>query len=53
MDIKGIKENIPMENITPGGSAINKAFTPKPGILMDQVRETLRFHNHAYVTEQS
>ena len=41
-----------MENITPGGGAINKAFTPKPGKLMDQVRETLRFHHYACSTEK-
>lgn len=28
-------------------------FTPKPGRLMDQVRETLRFHHYAYSTEKN
>ena len=29
------------------------SFTPKPGRLMDQVRETLRFYHYAYSTEKS
>lgn len=28
-------------------------FTPKPGRLMDQVKETLRFYHYAYSTEKS
>jgi integron integrase len=30
-----------------------KSFVPKPGRLMDQVREVLRFHHYAYSTEKS
>ena len=32
---------------------MNKTFTPKPGRLMDQVRETLRFYHYSYSTEKS
>lgn len=32
---------------------MNHSFTPKPGKLMTQVRETLRFHHYAYSTEKS
>ena len=32
---------------------MEKGFTPKPGRLMDQVRETLRFYHYAYSTEKS
>jgi site-specific recombinase XerD len=35
------------------GGNMNKEFTPQPGRLMDQVRETLRFHHYAYSTEKS
>lgn len=31
---------------------MDKDFTAKPGRLMDQVRETLRFHHYAYSTEK-
>jgi hypothetical protein len=30
-----------------------KAFVPKAGRLMDQVREVLRFYHYAYSTEKS
>lgn len=32
---------------------MTKGFEPKPGKLMDQVRETLRFYHYAYSTEKS
>ena len=32
---------------------MEKEFTPKPGKLMDQVRETLRFYHYSYSTEKS
>lgn len=32
---------------------MNKTFTPKPGRLMDQIRETLRFYHYSYSTEKS
>jgi len=32
---------------------MEKDFTPKPGRLMDQVRETLRFYHYSYSTEKS
>lgn len=32
---------------------MNKTFTPRPGRLMDQVTETLRFYHYAYSTEKS
>jgi len=32
---------------------MNKTFTPKPGRLMDQVREPLRFHHYACSTEKN
>jgi len=32
---------------------MNKEFTPRPGRLMDQVKETLCFHHYAYSTEKS
>ncbi len=32
---------------------MDKEFTPRPGRLMQQVRETLRFHHYAYSTEKS
>ncbi len=32
---------------------MSDTFTPKPGRLMDQVRETLRFYHYAYSTEKS
>ena len=32
---------------------MKNGFTPKPGKLMDQVRETLRFYHYAYSTEKS
>ena len=32
---------------------MDKTFTPKPGRLMDQVRETLRFYHYSYSTEKS
>jgi integron integrase len=31
---------------------MSSEFTPKPGRLMEQVRETLRFHHYAYITEK-
>ena len=30
-----------------------RRFSPKPGRLMDQVREVLRFHHYAFSTEKS
>jgi site-specific recombinase XerD len=35
------------------GGNMDKDFTPQPGRLMDQVKETLRFHHYAYSTEKS
>lgn len=32
---------------------MENGFTPKPGRLMTQVRETLRFHHYAYSTEKT
>lgn len=32
---------------------MNQSFTPKPGKLMAQVRETLRFHHYAFSTEKT
>lgn len=32
---------------------MNTNFTPKPGRLMDQVREVLRFHHYSLSTEKS
>lgn len=32
---------------------MNIGFTPKPGRLMDQVKETLRFYHYSYSTEKS
>ena len=32
---------------------MEKRFTPKPGRLMDQVREVLRYHHYALSTERS
>ncbi len=32
---------------------MEKNFTPKPGRLMDQVRETLRFYHYSDSTEKS
>jgi len=32
---------------------MDKTFTPKPGRLMDQVRETLRFFHYSYSTEKN
>jgi hypothetical protein len=32
---------------------MEKEFTPRPGRLMDQVRETLRFFHYAPSTEKS
>lgn len=32
---------------------MERDFTPKPGRLMDQVRETLRFYHYSYSTEKS
>ncbi len=32
---------------------MEKGFTPKPGRLMDQVKETLRFYHYSYSTEKN
>lgn len=32
---------------------MDKNFTPKSARLMDQVKETLRFHHYAYSTEKN
>lgn len=48
--VKG--SHFPGMTIEKGGTMTN-GLTPKPGRLMDQVRETMRFHHYAYSTEKN